>query len=166
MQQLTNTPTEKPSTNVYVNQQNIYDINIQRQELDKGMLISNTLKGKLKSQQINNTLWLVTMIKAILKTPIQKFENSIILFRITHEAAVRNRKILTAFKGDLGAAIAAQKYSPVNSRSEFCNIGSLEKLFLYHEEKTKIIKIIQQGYRYHLDPIPTRTDIDSKFGGV
>ena len=33
MQQLTHTPIENPSTDVHVNQQNIYDINIQRQEL-------------------------------------------------------------------------------------------------------------------------------------
>ena len=51
MQQLTHTPTENPSTNVLGNQQNVYDINIQRQELDKGMLIANTLKGNLYSQQ-------------------------------------------------------------------------------------------------------------------
>ena len=42
---------------------------------------------------------------------------------------------------------------------------SLEKLFLDHEEKTKIINIIQKGSRYYLDPIPTRTDIDIKVGG-
>ena len=35
MQQLTHTPTENPSTNVDGNQQNMYDINIQRQELEK-----------------------------------------------------------------------------------------------------------------------------------
>ena len=43
MQQLTHTPTENPSTNIHGNQQNIYDINIQRQELNKWMLVSNTL---------------------------------------------------------------------------------------------------------------------------
>ena len=35
------------------------------------------------------------------------------LFRRTHEVAVRNRKILTAFNVDVGAAIAAQTHSPV-----------------------------------------------------
>ena len=70
MQQLTHIPTENPSTNVHGNQQNIYDINIQRQEIYKWMLIANTLKGKLNSQQTTNASWLVTTIKAILKTPI------------------------------------------------------------------------------------------------
>ena len=36
MQQLTHTPTENLSKNVHGNQQNIYVINIQRQELHKG----------------------------------------------------------------------------------------------------------------------------------
>ena len=32
----------------------------------------------------------------ILKTPVQKFDKPIFLFRRTHEAAVRNSKILAA----------------------------------------------------------------------
>ena len=51
MQQLTHTQTENLSKNIHGNQQNIYDINIQRQELNKGMLTENTVKGKQKSQQ-------------------------------------------------------------------------------------------------------------------
>ena len=46
MLQLTHTPTENPSKTVHGNQQNIYDINIQRQELDKGILIVDNLIGK------------------------------------------------------------------------------------------------------------------------
>ena len=105
------------------------------------MLISNTLKGKLNSQQRTNVSWLVTTIKAALKTPIQKFENPIFSFSKTHEAAVRNCKTLAALKGDLGAAIAAKKDIPVNHKLESCVIASPEKLFFYQEEKTKIIKI-------------------------
>ena len=74
-------------------------------------------------------------------------------FRITHEAAVRNSKILAAFKGDLGAEIAAHKDIPVNYGSESCNTTALAKLFLHHEDKNKTINIIQKGSRYHLDPI-------------
>ena len=166
MQQLTHTPTENPSTNIYGNQQNIHDVNIQRQEVDKGMLIANALKGKLNNQNTTNASWLVTTIKAILTIPIQKIEKLIFSFRITHEALVRNKTILAVFKGDLGKTIAAQKDFPVNSRSEFRDIVSIEKLFLYYENKTKIINIIQQGSRYHLDPIPTRTKIESNVRGT
>ena len=153
MKTLTYTPTDNPSTNVHGNQQSIYDINTQRKELDKGMLIENTLKGKPNSLQSTNTSWLVTMIRTTLKTPIQTSEKPILLFRRTHESAVRNSKILAAFKGDLGAGIAANKDSSVNYGSEFHDITALEKLFLHHEDKTKIINIIQQGSCYHLDTI-------------
>ena len=64
-------------------------------------------------------------------------------FKRTHEASVRNSKILAAFKGDLGAEIAAHKDSPVNYGPEFRNTTALAKLFLHHEDKTKIINIIQ-----------------------
>ena len=114
MQQLTYTPTENPSTNVYGNQQSICDINNQRQELGKGVLIANTLKGNINIQQSKKSSWLVTTIKATLKTPIHKFEKPILSFRRTHEAAVRNSKILESFKGELCAAIEAHKDSPVN----------------------------------------------------
>ena len=61
------------------------------------MLIANTLKGKLNNQQSTNTPWKVTTIKETLKIPNQEFEKPIFLFKRTHEAAVRNRKILAAF---------------------------------------------------------------------
>ena len=69
------------------------------------MLTANTLKGKLNSQQLTNTSWLVTTIKTTLRIQIQKFEKPIFSFKRTHEAAVRNRKIIAALKGDLGAVI-------------------------------------------------------------
>ena len=121
------------------------------------MLTENNLKVNLNSQQLSNVSWLVTMIKATLKTPIQKFKQPILSFRRTHAAAVRNSKILVALKGDLGAAIAAHKDRPVKYGSELRNIATLEKLFLHHEDKTKIINIIQHGPRYHIDPIKEET---------
>ena len=50
-------------------------------------------------------------------------------------------------KCDLGAAIAAQKDIAVNYGSEFRDIASIAKLFLHHKDKTKIINILQKGYR-------------------
>ena len=50
MKTLTYNPTDNPSTNVHGNQQSFSDINNHLKELDKGMLIANTLKGKLSSQ--------------------------------------------------------------------------------------------------------------------
>ena len=86
------------------------------------------------------------------------------MFRGTHEAVFRNSKILLVFKGDLGGAIAAQKDISLNYRSEFCDIASLAKLFLHHNEKTKIINIIQQGFCYHLNKIEEekqKSDLDA-----
>ena len=57
----------------------------------------------MDSQQKTNAPCIVTTIKAILKTPIQIFYNLVFLFRRTHEAAVRNKKIIVPFNGDLGA---------------------------------------------------------------
>ena len=85
-----------------------HDINIQLQEINKGMHIENTLKDKTNSQQKTNELWIVTTIKAITKMPIQKFEMHILSFRRRHEAAVRNSKIFSELKGDLGAEIASK----------------------------------------------------------
>ena len=125
MKTLTYTPTDNKSTNLQGNQQSISDINTQRKEHEKRMLIANTLKIKLNSQQSTNASCPVTTIKATLKIPIQKFENPIFSFKRTHEAAVRNIKILAALKGDLGAAIAAHKDSPVNYGSEFRDTTAL-----------------------------------------
>ena len=41
---------------------------------------------------------------------------------------------------------------------------SLTKLFFYHQDKTKIVNIIQQGSRYHLNPIEEearKSDLDA-----
>ena len=91
------------------------------------MLIAKTLKGKLNSQQSTSTSWLVTTIKSTLKIPIQKFGKPIFSLKRTHESAVRNTKIMAAFKGDLDAVIAAYKDSPVKYGSEFCDTTALEK---------------------------------------
>ena len=130
IQKLTHTSTENPSKRIPGNQPNIYDINIQRHEPKKGLHISNTLKCNLNSQYKMNKSFLVKTIKAILKTPIQEFEKPIFSFRRTHEAAVRNIKIIAAFNGDLGASIAAQKDRTLNYRSEFRNTAALKNILL------------------------------------
>ena len=79
------------------------------------------------------------------------------LVQENHESAVINIKILAAFNGDLDASIVAQQDSPVNYRSGFRDIAPLAKLFLHHEDKTKIINIIQQESHYHLDRIEEET---------
>ena len=103
------------------------------------MLIASTLKGKLNSQHSTNASWLVTTIKSTLKIPIQKFGKPIFSFTRTHEAAVRNSKRMAAFKGDLGAAIAAHKDSPVNYGSEFRDTTALENYFSITRIKLRLL---------------------------
>ena len=48
--------------------------------------------------------------------------------------------------------------------TKFHDIASLAKVFLHHEEKTKIINIIQKGFRYHLNAIKEeaqKSDLDT-----
>ena len=52
----------------------------------------------------------------------------------------------------------------VNYGSELRDIASLAIFFIYHEDKTKIRNIIQQGSCCHLDPIKEETrnsDLDA-----
>ena len=49
-----------------------------------------------------------------MKKPIHKLNKPIFSFKITNMAVTRNSKILAAFNGKLGSAIAAQKVSPLN----------------------------------------------------
>ena len=127
------------------------------------MLIANTLKSNLNSQKTTNVSWLVTMIKAILKTPIQKSENPIFLSRRPHEAAVRNSKILTENKMLLRRRNCGKKGQPCKLRIGILRHRVLSKKIFHREDKTKIINIIQQGSRCHLNAIPKRTDIERKF---
>ena len=121
------------------------------------MHLSNILNGKLNRKKKTKSSWLVTTIKQILKMPIQKFDKSIFWFKIKNKAAARNRKLLAAFNGYLGAEIKAQKGSPLNYGSEICDISELSKLSIYHKDKRKIINISQQGSCYDLSPIYKET---------
>ena len=65
-------------------------------------------------------------IKVIHKTPIKKLEDPNFSFKRTHEALVRNRKILAAFNGDFSEAIVAQKDIPVNYGLELRDTASIK----------------------------------------
>ena len=80
-------------------------------------------------------------------------DNQIFSFKKTKDVASRNRKILSAFSGNFGAALEAQNGSPLNYGSGLHDISKSSKIFNYHKDKINIISIIQQGSRYHLSPI-------------
>ena len=60
--------------------------------------------------------------------PIRKLENPFSCSR-EHIRQQSGIKILAAFNGELGAAIMAQKDSPVNYGSEFRNTAALTKYY-------------------------------------
>ena len=51
----------------------------------------------------------------------------------------------------------AQKGIPLDYGSEFRDITGIKNLFNHHEEKDRIVYIIQKGSRYHLSQIEEAT---------
>ena len=92
-----NTTSENPT--------DIYDTDIQSQELEKGIHLANIFKGSINRKQKTKTSWLVITIKQILKIPIQKLDKPIFSFKRTNNAAARNSKLLAAFNRNLGETI-------------------------------------------------------------
>ena len=128
------------------------------------MHIVDILEVKLDRQHNTSTSWLVIKIKEIVKTPIYNQDKPIFSFKIRNEAVARNIKILTAFYGNLCVAIVAPKDIPLKYGSKLRNIVDLSILSYYHEDKVKIINIIQKCLRYHLDPIKEgerKSDLDA-----
>ena len=68
-----------------------------------------------------------------------------------------NSQILATLNGNLGAAIEAKKVSPIYYGSEIWDITKIRNLFRYHEDKERIVEIIQKWSRYHLSPIEDTT---------
>ena len=114
------------------------------------MYLANILNDKLNRQEQKSLL--ITTTKEILKTPAQKLKKTVFSFKRTNKAESKNSKILVALNGNLNTAIAEQNDSPLNYGSEFRNTTDLATLFYYHEDKSRVINIIQQGPLYHVDP--------------
>ena len=112
--QHSNLSTTAPSNTTSENPTKIHDTDIQRQELEKGTYLSKILKVNLNKQKNANTSWLVTTIKELLKTPIQKLDKPILLFKRTNDASSMSSKVLEALNVNLGAAISAQNNSSLN----------------------------------------------------
>ena len=70
----------------------------QRQHFLKGYYSYRLVALSWGLPSSSHGVWINTINTAILKTPVQKFEKAIFLFRRTHEAAVRENKILAAIK--------------------------------------------------------------------
>ena len=109
-----------------------------------------TIKVNLDNQKKLQTLWLVTTLKQLIRTSISKLRPPLFSFKLTKEAALQNRKILANFNGDLVDTMEISKGSPLDYGSEFWDLTRTAKLFSLHEDKDKIMDMIQQGSQYHL----------------
>ena len=56
----------------------------------------------------------MTTIKRLIIKPVNKLKKLVFFFKRTQEDAQNNSQILEAFNGNLGAAIEAQKGSPID----------------------------------------------------
>ena len=118
-----------PSSAYYYQPRSLNNKNIcQRQHLLKGsksyrlVALSWGLPSSVHSDQIN------TINTVILKTPVQKFENPIFLFRRTHEAAVRDNKMLAAIKIWLRHRNCGTKGQPSNPQIVIMRHSVLSKI--------------------------------------
>ena len=76
---------------------------------------------------------------------IKIFVTPVFFFKRTQEVAVHNRNILDSFNGNLGKALETQQGSPLDYGSEFRYPTCIANLLHHHEDKDKIMEIIQRG---------------------
>ena len=115
------------------------------------------LQGKIDQTQKSNTTWLVTTIYKLIIEPVKELGLPVFSFKITQEAARQNSKIVSAVNGNLGAAMGAQNVISLEHGSEFRNITGIKNLLGHHEEKDRIVEIIQKYFGYHLSQIEKAT---------
>ena len=72
-------------------------------------------------------------------------QSPVFSFKWTQEAAVQNSNILVDFNGNLGKALETHKRGPLDYVSEFQDPIGISNLFHHHEDRDKIMNIIQRG---------------------
>ena len=84
-------------------------------------------------------------MKKTIRTPTNSFSPLVLYFKWTKEAAVHNSKILAVFNGYLGEDLKSQQGIPLYYGSEFWDPAGIANLFHHHEDRDKIMNIIQRG---------------------
>ena len=141
---LTNTYPNTRDTNI-IKAENRNITGSQRKTLEKGRKMAKIVKSKLGRKNNFNTTWLVTTIKRLVIKSVKKIGKPVFSFKQTQEATKENIQILAALNGNLGSEIDAQNGSLLNYGSEFWDINGIKKLLRYHEDKERIVDIIQKG---------------------
>ena len=95
----------------------------------------------------------MTTIKDIIIKTVKEIGIPVFSFKKTQEAIFQNSNILSSLNGNLSAEMEYQKGIPLEHGSEFRRITRITKLFSHHEDRDRIVDIIQKGSRYHISPI-------------
>ena len=94
--------------------------------------------------------WIATTIKKLIRKTSNELQPPVFSFKRTQESAVHNIKILKTFNGNLSEALKYHQVIPVDYGSEFREPTRIENLFQHHDDRDKIMDIIQKGSQYYL----------------
>ena len=112
--------------------------------------MAKILKGELDPKQNSRASWLVETIKNLILRSFKDLRIPVFSLKSTQEAALHNSNILANLYGNLGKAIKSQKVIPLDYGSQFRDFSGIAKIFIRHEDKKRIVDIIQKGCQYHL----------------
>ena len=96
-------------------------------------------------------------IKQIISTTFKELRPPVFSSKRTQEVSLQNNTILDAFNINLGEALESQQGSPLDYGSELWDTTGISKLIHHHEDRDKIIDIIQKYSQYQLSPIEEAT---------
>ena len=96
-------------------------------------------------------------IKKLIRTTSKELHPSVLSFKRTQEAVVQKINILDGFNGNLDNDMKYQKGSPLDYGSELQEPIGIANLFRHHNNRNKIMYIIQIGSQYHISPIEEAT---------
>ena len=83
-------------------------------------------------------------IKKLVGRPIKELRILLLSFNKTQSAALHNNNIMASFDGHLNEEIKYPKGSPLDYGSEFWDPTGIERLFSHHEDKNRIVDMIQK----------------------
>jgi hypothetical protein len=97
---------------------------------------------------------LMDIIRAINTMPLCRPTQPEFTFNLMPEAAAKNYPVLMKkYNGDLGASLEAQHNSIVGYGLEFRDVDTLQKIFGWHPNLTRMSKILESGSGWPLEPL-------------
>ena len=84
----------------------------------------------------------------LISTTSKYLRPPVLYFKYTQQAELQNSNIMVAFKGNLGNDLEVQQGNPLNYGPELRDPTGISNLFHHHEDRDKIIHMIQIGSQY------------------